>query len=117
MGLQLRISNFHGVKGDREVGIGRIEINNIVGTLGRNALQNIDRVVAMRIDDRKTVWAKDVADGQQLQKTGLTDTGLSDDVQVPPPVGARQAEHGVAAAEVGVADGADVVTIARADDR
>ena len=58
--FQFGVGHFHGIKGYREVGVGRVKVNNIFGALGRNALQDIKRVVAVRVDHRKAVRAVNV---------------------------------------------------------
>ncbi len=101
MRLQLRIGYFHRVERYREVGIGRVEINDIVDAAFRNPLQYALSVVAVRIDDGEAVRAIDVRYSQKFQHTGLTDTGLTNDIQVSAPVFAMDAEHSVMAAEIG----------------
>jgi hypothetical protein len=73
-------NGFEKIEADRVIPIGRIEIDDIVGTPGRNMVKEVLGKIAMRIDDADPAAGLEVLDDEILQERGLARPCLSEAV-------------------------------------
>ena len=65
----------------------------------------------MWVDNAITLIIEDVGESEELEETGFTGAGLTDDVDVTGAVAAQETELVVDAAEVGETEGGDVFVL------
>ena len=93
--------------------IGRIEVDNIFDAAFWDELEVVHGEIAVWIDNTITLVVVDVAECEEGQKTRLTGTGLTDNINVTRAVAAIHAELVFDTAEIGKAEGRDVFIVAR----
>ncbi len=87
------------VEGHREFLVGRIEEDNVVGTLGRDEPQTCLDEVTVRINNRKAFARVDIREDHVLEQRRFTHAGLSDHIGVTATVVGADAELCPLAAE------------------
>lgn len=84
--------------------VGRIEIDDVVGTFARNERHEVAREVAVRVHDADAVPQGNVLPCQYLDDARFTGTGLTDDVEMAEPVFGFDADFAFHAAVIVVPD-------------
>lgn len=92
------------VEGDRVLGIGRIEQDDIVRPTFRNIGDERIRQVSMRIDEGDSSSFADVFVDHILQQDRLSHSGLSDDVYMPGPIHGEDSEIMALSSEIRASD-------------
>jgi hypothetical protein len=64
------------------VGICWIEIHDIVGAVGWNGIENLQRIVSVGIDEAHAVTSFNVLENQISQERGFAGAGLPNEVQM-----------------------------------
>ena len=88
--------------------IGRVEVDNIFDAVFWDELEVVHGEIAVWIDNTITLVVVDVAECEEGQKTRLTGTGLTDNINVTRAVAAIHTELVFDAAEIGKAEGGNV---------
>ena len=100
IGFSRRIGDLERVEGNWVGGVGRVEVDDIFDAAFGDETEVVDGEVAMRVDDTIALVVENIRECEKFEHTGLTSTGLTDDIDVAGAVAAEHAELVVDAAEV-----------------
>jgi hypothetical protein len=81
------------IEADWEVGIGRIEVNNIVRARWRNVVKQFFREIAVWIDDTYAFTGFDVLENEISQQRRLSASSFAEAVHMVPTVSARKTKR------------------------
>ena len=102
--LVFRIGHFQHVEANGKVGVGRVEIDDVVDAARRDRGKNLLHQFAVRIHHRHAPAVADILDGEVFEHHGFTDAGFTDDVHVLPSVARFNAEDPVLSPEIGAGE-------------
>lgn len=109
--LAARVAHFKRIEGDWILRVGWVEIDYVINAGFRHKTKVINSEISMRIDNTIALIIENVTKGKKLKHTGFTGTGLTDDVDVPTAIFSEHAELVINAAEVGEAEGGDILVM------
>ena len=92
------------IQANRKFQITGIKIDEVIRPIWRNVIQEFFSQVTMRINEGNAVSQCNVLNNQIAQQRGFARTGFSDDVDVLPLVGSRNAERHARAPELSLSD-------------
>lgn len=75
-----------GIEADRTDGVGRVDVDEIVGAGSRDLPEHVLGKIAVRIEERQALALREVLRDQVEEQRRLSGAGLADDVEVAAPL-------------------------------
>ena len=111
VGLAGGVAEFEGVKGDWVGGVGGVEVDDVLDARGGDEAEVVNGEIAVGVDDAVALVVENIREGEKFEQATFAGTGLADDIDVAGAIATEQAELVVDAAEVGEAEGGDVLVV------
>jgi hypothetical protein len=89
--------------------VGRIEIYDIIHATGRNVIKQVERKIAVRINDAHSMTRFDVFEDHIAKQCRLARTAFADDVEMLSSVGAQNTEGLASAPDFAIAENCDCI--------